>query len=37
VTGVFEMPNTKPTTTTAAAFQDKLDRAAGRMWVDHAI
>ncbi|MBA3697965.1 MAG: dihydroorotase [Planctomycetes bacterium] len=37
VTGVFEMPNTKPSTTTAAALQDKLDRAAGRMWVDHAF
>ncbi len=37
VTGVFEMPNTKPSTTTAAALQDKLNRAAGRMWVDHAF
>lgn len=37
VTAVFEMPNTKPLTTTAAAIQDKLDRAAGRMWCDHAF
>ena len=29
VTGVFEMPNTNPTTSTAAMLQDKLDRAAG--------
>src|SRR3954471_17947171 len=27
VTAVFEMPNTRPTTTDAAALQDKLDRA----------
>ncbi|MEM9750947.1 MAG: amidohydrolase family protein, partial [Pseudomonadota bacterium] len=26
VTTVFEMPNTKPSTTTAAALQEKLDR-----------
>src|SRR5690606_9394971 len=31
VTGVFEMPNTDPLTTTAAALEDKLRRAAGRM------
>ena len=37
VTAVFEMPNTKPSTTTAAALQDKFTRAAGRMWVDHAF
>ncbi len=30
VTGVFEMPNTNPTTSTASMLQDKLDRAAGR-------
>ena len=30
VTGVFEMPNTNPTTSTEAMLQDKLDRAAGR-------
>lgn len=37
VTAVFEMPNTSPLTTDAAALQDKLDRAAGRMWCDHAF
>ena len=31
VTGVFEMPNTNPSTTTAAAVADKLARAHGRM------
>jgi len=30
VTGVFEMPNTNPTTSTAEMLQDKLDRAAGK-------
>jgi len=37
VTAVFEMPNTKPPTTDAAALRDKLDRARGRAWVDHAF
>ncbi len=37
VTGIFEMPNTKPSTTTPAALQDKLTRASGRAWVDHAF
>jgi len=37
VVGVFEMPNTNPATDTSAALRDKLDRAAGRMWVDHAF
>ena len=37
VTTVFEMPNTNPPTTSAAALADKLDRAAGRMWCDHAF
>jgi len=37
VTGIFEMPNTKPSTTTAAAIADKLARAVGRAWVDHAF
>ncbi|HHK74506.1 MAG TPA: dihydroorotase, partial [Rhizobiales bacterium] len=37
VTGVFEMPNTNPSTTTAAALQDKLARARDRMWCDHAF
>jgi len=37
VTAVFEMPNTKPLTTTAEALADKLARAKGRAWVDHAF
>jgi len=37
ITAVFEMPNTAPPTTDAAALQDKLDRAAGRMLCDHAF
>jgi dihydroorotase len=37
VTAVFEMPNTKPSTTTAEALQFKLDRAKDRMWCDHAF
>jgi dihydroorotase len=37
VTGVFEMPNTKPTTVTAAALADKVARAEGRMWCDFAF
>ena len=37
VTSVFEMPNTKPPTTTAAALSDKLERARGRMHCDHAF
>ena len=37
VTTFLEMPNTNPATTTPAALQDKLDRAAGRMDVDHAF
>ncbi|OUJ02775.1 dihydroorotase [Acetobacter cibinongensis] len=37
VTGVFEMPNTKPTTSTPEAVADKLARAKGRMWCDHAF
>jgi dihydroorotase len=31
------MPNTKPSTTTPEQHQDKLARAKGRMWVDHAF
>ncbi len=34
---VFEMPNTSPPTTTAAALEDKLRRARGRAWTDHAF
>jgi dihydroorotase len=37
VTAVFEMPNTDPSTTTRAAIEDKLGRAAGRMHCDHAF
>ncbi len=37
ITGVFEMPNTQPTTTTEAALADKLARAKGRMACDHAF
>src|SRR5262245_47989101 len=37
VTSVFEMPNTAPPTTTADALNDKLSRARGRMWCDHAF
>lgn len=37
VTAIFEMPNTKPGTTTAEALEKKLARAKGRAWVDHAF
>ena len=37
VTAVFEMPNTKPPTTTAAALADKVARARGRMLCDFAF
>lgn len=37
VTAVFEMPNTNPSTTTREALDDKLSRARGRTWVDHAF
>ena len=37
VTGVFEMPNTVPLTTTRAAFEDKIARATGRMHCDFAF
>jgi dihydroorotase len=37
VTGVFEMPNTKPTTTTAATLADKVTRAKNRMFCDFAF
>jgi dihydroorotase len=37
VTAVFEMPNTNPSTTTPDALTDKLKRAKGRMWCDHAF
>ena len=37
VTGVFEMPNTNPPTTTRAAIEDKLARAKNRMHCDYAF
>ena len=37
VTALFEMPNTSPLTTNEAAIEDKLSRAKGRMWCDHAF
>jgi dihydroorotase len=37
VTTVFEMPNTNPSTTTAALLADKLTRAKGRAWANHAF
>jgi dihydroorotase len=37
VTGVFEMPNTSPLTTSRAAFDDKVARATGRMHCDFAF
>ncbi len=37
IVGVFEMPNTNPNTDSVAALADKLARAKGRMWCDHAF
>ncbi|MEM7225264.1 MAG: dihydroorotase [Pseudomonadota bacterium] len=37
VTAVFEMPNTKPNTLDGDDLADKLARAKGRAWVDHAF
>ena len=37
VTAVFEMPNTKPLTITAAALADKVKRATNRMFCDFAF
>ncbi len=37
VTGVFEMPNTHPPTTSRAAIEDKLARAKDRMHCDYAF
>jgi dihydroorotase len=37
VTAVFEMPNTKPLTTTAEALADKVSRAQNRMFSDFAF
>ncbi len=37
VTAVFDMPNTRPSTLTAADLADKLSRASGRAWCDIAF
>ncbi len=37
VTAIFEMPNTKPSTITAEALEDKLRRASGRAFCDYAF
>jgi dihydroorotase len=37
VTAVFEMPNTKPSTTSPATLEDKLRRALNRMYCDYAF
>ncbi|MCK6521954.1 dihydroorotase [Myxococcota bacterium] len=37
VTTVFEMPNTKPSTTTPEALADKVRRATGRAWTNFAF
>ncbi|MEX2009007.1 MAG: dihydroorotase [Dongiaceae bacterium] len=37
VTAVFEMPNTNPSTLSRADLADKLARARGRAWCDHAF
>lgn len=37
VTGVFEMPNTNPLTTTRETFEDKIARGTGRMHCDFAF
>lgn len=37
ITAVFEMPNTRPGTTTAEALADKLRRAEGRAFCDYAF
>src|SRR3954462_13071637 len=36
VTGVFEMPNTRPLTTSAATLADKIARVSNRMFCDFA-
>ncbi|GAB4152543.1 MAG: dihydroorotase [Planctomycetota bacterium] len=37
VTSYCEMPNTRPATTTKELLEDKLARAKGRSWADHAF
>lgn len=37
VTTIFDMPNTRPATTDATLLADKVARARGRAWCDHAF
>lgn len=37
ITGIFEMPNTDPLTTTPDTFADKMARAAKEAWTDYAF
>lgn len=37
LTGVFEMPNTNPSTTTREALNEKLNRMEGRAWCNYAF
>jgi dihydroorotase len=37
VTAIFEMPNTKPLTTSPEALEDKLNRASKAAWTDYAF
>jgi dihydroorotase len=37
ITSIFEMPNTKPLTTTPEALQEKLDIAAKNAWINYAF
>ena len=37
ITSIFEMPNTKPSTTTAELFQQKMDIAKRTSWVNYAF
>ncbi|HCR85382.1 MAG TPA: dihydroorotase [Alphaproteobacteria bacterium] len=37
VTGVFEMPNTNPSTTTKEALQDKINRMQNRAWCNYSF
>lgn len=37
VVGIFDMPNTKPSTSTPEALKEKLARAKGRAYVDYAF
>ena len=37
IVAIFEMPNTNPSTLARSDLEDKLARAKGRAWVDHAF